>query len=92
MFSFVLASFVIFNCEKLCNIESVVLRRFLPRLTRAAFEDELSSLDSVPDMTDGMEQSVTCKTCFYVIYLGLVVNVNLFCLVLLRVHYLAFLY
>jgi len=44
----------------------VQLCRFLPRLTRTAFEEELSSLDvttgSLPHTTDGMERSTTCKT------------------------------
>jgi len=45
---------------------NVSLCRFLPRLTRTAFEEELSNLDvtagSVPHTTDGMERSTTCKT------------------------------
>jgi len=46
----------------------VLLFRFLPHLTRTAFEEELSSLGvtitSPPHTSDGLEQAVTCKTCY----------------------------
>jgi len=64
------------------------LCRFLPRLTRTAFEEELNNLDitaaPLPHTADGMERSVTCRTLFYIFslflvqYFGMVVIVNLY--------------
>ena len=60
-----------------------MLCRFLPRLTRTAFEEELSTLDiadaSVTYTADEVERSMTCNilSCFKLVFFSIKLNLYL---------------